>query len=246
MKEQTDFGFKKVAKQEKQKLVKEVFDSVANKYDVMNNIMSFGAHKLWKHYTIESSLVSAGDKVLDVAGGTGDLSIAFRKKVGNNGKVVLGDINQKMLHEGRKNLIDKGAFGVDFVKLNAESLPFKDNSFDCVSIAFGLRNVTDKDKALKEMFRVLKQQGRLLILEFSKVNSELIKKFYDFYSFNIIPKIGSIVANDEDSYRYLVESIRKQPNQESLKKMVLDAGFGFCEYQNLSSGIVALHKGVKI
>jgi demethylmenaquinone methyltransferase/2-methoxy-6-polyprenyl-1,4-benzoquinol methylase len=242
----THFGFKDVATKEKQNMVKGVFDSVASKYDLMNDVLSFGAHRLWKRYTIASSNVKIGDKVLDIAGGTGDLAIEFRKKVGESGKVILSDINTSMLNEGRANLTNKGVFGVDFVQLNAQYLPFNDNTFDCVSIAFGLRNVTDKNQALLEMHRILKPGGCLLILEFSKTDSEFLKKFYDFYSFNIMPKLGEIIADDKASYQYLAESIRKHPDQETLKDMVLDAGFGFCEYHNLSGGIVALHKGIKV
>lgn len=241
----THFGFKDVATDDKQKLVRGVFDSVSNKYDLMNDVLSFGAHRLWKSYTTKSSNVRAGDTVLDIAGGTGDLAIEFKKITGKDGKVVLSDINSSMLEEGRKNLINNGIFGVDFVQSNAELLPFKSDSFDCVSIAFGLRNVTNKDLALKEMFRVLKPGGSLLILEFSKTDSELLKKLYDFYSFNVMPKLGELIADDEDSYRYLAESIRKHPDQEKLKDMVLDVGFSFCEYHNLSGGIVALHKCIK-
>ena len=211
----------------------------------MNDVMSLGTHRLWKNYTIASSNVSKGDKVLDIAGGTGDLAIKFRKKIGDSGKVILSDINGSMLEEGRKNLINHGVIDVDFIQANAESLPFEDNTFDCVSIAFGLRNVTHKNIALKQMHRVLKKGGSLLVLEFSKVENEMLEKIYDAYSFNLIPKLGQFFANDEDSYQYLAESIRKHPDQETLKTMALDAGFGFCEYHNLSGGIVALHKAIK-
>ena len=187
MEKTTHFGFKDVATEDKQSLVRGVFDSVASKYDLMNDVLSFGAHRLWKRYTIASSNVKVGDKVLDIAGGTGDLAIEFRKKVGESGQVILSDINAAMLAEGRKNLTNNGIAGVEFIQLNAEHLPFEDNSFDCVSIAFGLRNVTDKDQALREMHRILKPGGCLLILEFSKTDSELLEKFYDFYSFNIMP-----------------------------------------------------------
>ena len=242
----THFGFKEVSTDDKQGLVRGVFDSVASKYDLMNDVLSFGAHRLWKRYTIASANVKNGDKVLDIAGGTGDLAIEFRKKVGAEGQVILSDINASMLDEGRKNLTNKGFFGVDFIQLNAQYLPFEANTFDCVSIAFGLRNVTDKDQALKEMCRVLKPGGFFLILEFSKTDSELLKKFYDFYSFTVMPKLGGLIADDEESYQYLAESIRKHPDQETLKNMILDAGFGFCEYHNLSGGIVALHKAIKV
>ena len=245
MEKTTHFGFQQVDVDQKQGLVKGVFDSVASKYDLMNDVMSLGTHRLWKNYTIASSNVSKGDKVLDIAGGTGDLAIKFRKKVGDSGKVILSDINGSMLEEGRKNLINHGVIDVDFIQANAESLPFEDNTFDCVSIAFGLRNVTHKNIALKQMHRVLKKGGSLLVLEFSKVENEMLEKIYDAYSFNLIPKLGQFFANDEDSYQYLAESIRKHPDQEMLKTMVLDAGFGFCEYHNLSGGIVALHKAIK-
>ena len=245
MEKTTHFGYKQVDVEKKQGLVKEVFDSVAGKYDLMNDVMSMGTHRLWKNYTISSSNVKEGDHVLDIAGGTGDLAIKFIKKVGPSGKVILSDINESMLHEGRKNLINHGIIDVEFVQANAESLPFEDNTFDCVSIAFGLRNVTDKDAALKQMYRVLKKGGTLLILEFSKVENQMLEKAYDFYSFNLIPKFGEYFANDEDSYQYLAESIRKHPDQETLKAMVLDAGFEFCEFHNLTGGIVALHKAVK-
>ena len=245
MEKTTHFGFQQVDVDQKQGLVKSVFDSVASNYDLMNDVMSLGTHRLWKNYTIASSNVSKGDKVLDIAGGTGDLAIKFRKKIGDSGKVILSDINGSMLEEGRKNLINHGIIDVDFIQANAESLPFEDNTFDCVSIAFGLRNVTHKNIALKQMHRVLKKGGSLLVLEFSKVENEMLEKIYDAYSFNLIPKLGQFFANDEDSYQYLAESIRKHPDQETLKTMALDAGFGFCEYHNLSGGIVALHKAIK-
>ncbi|MGE4570121.1 MAG: bifunctional demethylmenaquinone methyltransferase/2-methoxy-6-polyprenyl-1,4-benzoquinol methylase UbiE [Gammaproteobacteria bacterium] len=241
----THFGYQQVDVADKQGLVKDVFDSVASNYDLMNDVLSMGAHRLWKRYAIGLSNVGTGDKVLDIAGGTGDLAIKFREKVGATGQVILSDINGAMLEEGRKNLIDRGLVDVEFVQANAESLPFKDNTFDCVSIAFGLRNVTDKDAALKQMHRVLKKGGCLLVLEFSKVDNALLEKLYDFYSFNVMPKLGGLIANDEESYQYLAESIRKHPDQETLKQMALDAGFAFCEYHNLSGGIVALHKAVK-
>jgi len=241
----THFGYQQVDVDKKQGLVKGVFDSVADNYDLMNDVMSIGTHRLWKNYTIASSNVAEGDKVLDIAGGTGDLAIKYREKVGPSGQVILSDINGSMLEEGRKNLLDHGIIDVEFVQANAESLPFEDNTFDCVSIAFGLRNVTHKNVALEQMHRVLKKGGCLMVLEFSKVENEMLEKLYDFYSFNLIPKLGGLLADDEQSYQYLAESIRKHPDQETLKTMVLDAGFGLCEYHNLSGGIVALHKAIK-
>ena len=240
-----DFGYKIVKKKDKQNLVNSVFNSVADKYDLMNDITSLGIHREWKNNLINWMAPQKNQKLADIAGGTGDLAIKFRKKVGESGRVILSDINGSMLNEGRKNLLNHGIIDVDFVQANAESLPFEDNTFDCVSIAFGLRNVTNKDVALQQMYRVLKKGGTLLILEFSKVENEMLKKIYDLYSFNVIPKFGEFFANDEDSYQYLAESIRKHPDQETLKSMALDAGFGFCEYHNLTGGIVALHKAIK-
>ena len=209
----THFGYKEVGVNDKQGLVREVFDSVATNYDLMNDVLSMGAHRLWKRYTIASSNVKRGDRVLDIAGGTGDLALKFREKVGSSGQVILTDINGAMLEEGRKSLLDNGVFDIEFVQANAELLPFKDKTFDCVSIAFGLRNVTDKEAAIRQMFRVLKKGGCLLILEFSKVENEMLEKFYDYYSFNVMPKLGGLLANDEQSYQYLAESIRKHPVQ---------------------------------
>ncbi|MDF2691270.1 MAG: ubiquinone/menaquinone biosynthesis methyltransferase [Gammaproteobacteria bacterium] len=241
----THFGFKEVAWAEKQKKVAEVFSSVANKYDVMNDVMSFGIHRLWKRHTISVSKVKPGQKVLDLAGGTGDLAMKFAELVGKNGLVVLADINPDMLNEGRKRLEDKGHIGqIKYSQVNAESLPFPDNYFDCITIAFGLRNVTDKDQALREMCRVLKPGGQALILEFSHPVLA-IKPLYDVYSFHILPKMGKLIAQDEDSYRYLAESIRKHPDQDSLKNMMKQAGFDEVDYSNLSGGIVALHRGIK-
>ncbi len=241
----THFGYQQVDVDKKQGLVKGVFDSVVDNYDLMNDVMSMGTHRLWKNYTIECSNVAEGDKVFDIAGGTGDLAIKYRKKAGPSGQVILSDINGSMLEAGRKNLLDHGIIDVEFVQTNAESLPFEDNTFDCVSIAFGLRNVTHKNIALEQMHRVLKKGGCLVVLEFSKVKNETLEKLYDYYSFNLIPKLGDLFAGDEQSYQYLAESIRKHPDQETLKTMVLDAGFGFCEYHNLSGGIVAVHKAIK-
>ncbi|SFV68203.1 Ubiquinone/menaquinone biosynthesis methyltransferase UbiE [hydrothermal vent metagenome] len=246
MEKTTHFGFKEVQTEEKQSLVRGVFDSVASKYDLMNDVLSFGLHRIWKKQTINLSGVKAGDSILDIAGGTGDLALKFKEKVGKNGKVILADINASMLNEGRKKLLDvAGETQIKFVQTNAECLSFPDNSFDIVSIAFGLRNVTDKDRAIAEMYRVLKPGGRLLVLEFSKTQNQLLEKGYDFYSFNIMPKLGQIFANDSESYQYLAESIRKHPNQETLKQMMFDVGFSFCTYHNFLQGVVALHKGIK-
>ena len=239
----THFGFKTVEETEKQQKVGEVFHSVASKYDVMNDVMSAGLHRTWKRFAVDVSGVKAGDKVLDIAGGSGDLSKLFAKKVGQTGSVTLTDINASMLAVGRDRMIDAG-LNVPAMQCNAEALPFADNSFDCVIVAFGLRNMTHKDIALKEMQRVLKVGGRLLVLEFSKVWQPL-EKAYDFYSFKFLPFMGKLIAKDADSYQYLAESIRMHPDQETLKKMLLDAGFGKADYYNLSAGVVALHKGYK-
>jgi demethylmenaquinone methyltransferase/2-methoxy-6-polyprenyl-1,4-benzoquinol methylase len=244
--EQTHFGYKQVAKEQKASMVAEVFDSVAAKYDVMNDLMSMGIHRLWKRYTIDCSGVRAGHHVLDLAGGTGDLTAKFSRLVGEKGKVVLADINGAMLKVGRDKLRDMGIVGnVDYVQANAEALPFPDNSFDLITIAFGLRNVTDKDKALASMYRILKPGGRLLVLEFSKPEQEILSKVYDFYSFHVLPKMGKIVANDSESYQYLAESIRMHPDQETLKGMMEDAGFEQTTFTNLTGGVVALHRGFK-
>ncbi|MFW1676544.1 bifunctional demethylmenaquinone methyltransferase/2-methoxy-6-polyprenyl-1,4-benzoquinol methylase UbiE [Pontibacter sp. JAM-7] len=242
----THFGYQQVNRDEKVKRVADVFHSVAGKYDLMNDLMSGGVHRLWKRITIEQSGVRRGHKVLDIAGGTGDLTLRFSRIVGPEGKVVLADINDSMLKVGRDKLLDNGVTGnVEFVQANAERLPFPDNTFDVITIAFGLRNVTDKDAALQSMARVLKPGGKLLVLEFSKTENPLLTKAYDFYSFNILPKIGSVVAGDEESYRYLAESIRMHPDQETLKSMMETAGLSQCRYQNLTGGIVALHTGIK-
>jgi len=241
-----DFGFSEVPLEEKVKKVKGVFDSVAAKYDVMNDVMSFGIHRLWKRHAIELSGIRPGNKVLDLAGGTGDLTKAFAKRVGKTGQVVLADINESMVRVGRDRLINEGVMGnVDYTITNAEALTYPDNTFDLVTISFGLRNVTNKDKALAEMARVLKPGGQLTVLEFSKVTQPLLAKAYDFYSFNILPKMGKLIANDEASYQYLAESIRMHPDQETLKQMMLDAGFDKADYLNMSQGIVALHRGWK-
>lgn len=242
----THFGYRDVPESEKARLVGDVFHSVAGKYDLMNDLMSFGVHRLWKRFAIEQCGVRKGSVVLDLAGGTGDLTARLAKKVGQEGKVYLSDINSSMLESGRARLADSGIAGnVDIVQANAEELPFDDNTFDCAIIAFGLRNVTHKDAALRSMHRVLKPGGRALVLEFSKPTLPGLNRLYDTYSFNILPVLGRVVANDEASYRYLAESIRKHPDQESLKEMMQEAGFERAHYFNLSGGIVALHKGYK-
>ncbi|MPQ76715.1 bifunctional demethylmenaquinone methyltransferase/2-methoxy-6-polyprenyl-1,4-benzoquinol methylase UbiE [Hydrogenovibrio sp. JE_KL2] len=241
-----DFGFSKVPLEEKVKHVKGVFDSVAENYDLMNDVMSFGVHRLWKKHTIELSGIRPGKTVLDLAGGTGDLTKAFAKRVGKSGKVVLADINENMVRVGRDRLTNEGIIGnVEYAITNAEALTFPDNTFDLVTMAFGLRNVTNKDKALAEIYRVLKPGGQMMVLEFSKVTQPMMAKAYDFYSFNILPKMGKWIAKDEASYQYLAESIRMHPDQETLKQMMLDAGFDKAEYLNMSEGIVALHRGWK-
>lgn len=242
----TDFGYERVKTAEKAGRVREVFDSVAAQYDLMNDLMSGGLHRLWKRFTIELSAVRSGQTVLDIAGGTGDLAAKFSKLVGADGKVILADINAAMLSVGRDRLIDKGALSnIDVVQADAQFLPFEDNSIDCITIAFGLRNVTDKAKALRSMHRVLKPGGRVLVLEFSKPTSPLLSKVYDAYSFSALPVMGKLITDDADSYRYLAESIRKHPDQESLLEMVEDAGFVDCRYHNMTGGIVAVHRGIK-
>ena len=242
----TDFGFTRVARDAKAGMVRGVFDSVANRYDLMNDLMSGGIHRLWKRFTTELSAARPGQTVLDIAGGTGDLAARFSRLVGPEGKVILADINAAMLEVGRDRLIDKGAAGnIEVVQADAQALPFKDNSIDCITIAFGLRNVTDKDMALRSMLRVLRPGGRLLVLEFSKPTSPLLGKVYDQYSFQILPAMGRLIAQDADSYRYLAESIRKHPDQETLLDMMRDAGFAECQYHNMTGGIVAVHRGLK-
>ena len=242
-KETTHFGYETVAEQEKARRVREVFDSVAKRYDIMNDFMSAGMHRLWKSFTIARSGVREGSRVLDVAGGTGDLSLAFAKKVGKSGQVWLTDINNAMLVYGRDRLLDKG-YMVATAQCDGEKLPFPDDWFDCVTVAFGLRNMTHKDAALAEMRRVLKPGGRLLVLEFSKI-WEPLAPVYDFYSFQIIPRVGQLITKDADSYRYLSESIRMHPGQEELKKMMEEAGLEKVEYFNMAFGVVALHRGFK-
>ena len=240
----THFGFETVEEKDKAKRVAEVFTSVASKYDIMNDLMSAGLHRVWKNFTIQISAVRPGEKVLDVAGGSADLSRKFAKRVGPTGQVWLTDINNAMLRVGRDRMIDDG-LSMPAAQCDAENLPFPDNYFDCVSIAFGLRNVTHKEAALAEMRRVLKPGGRLLVLEFSKVWKPL-ESLYDFYSFKLLPKMGEVIAKDGDSYRYLAESIRMHPGQEELKKMMEDAGLSRVEYFNLNAGVVALHRGYKL
>ena len=239
----THFGFETVDENDKARRVRGVFDSVASKYDIMNDLMSGGLHRAWKAYTVMVANLKEGDQVLDIAGGTGDLSLAFAKKVGTTGRVVHTDINEAMLRVGRDRLTDKGIL-LPTVVCDAEKLPFPDQHFNLVSVAFGLRNMTHKDAALKEMCRVLKPGGKLLVLEFSKVAKPL-EKAYDWYSFNILPRIGSLVAGDADSYRYLAESIRMHPGQQELKALMQQAGFGHVDYHNMTAGGVALHVGIK-
>ncbi len=242
----TDFGFSRVGRDEKAGLVRGVFDSVAGRYDLMNDLMSAGVHRLWKRFTIELSAVRPGQRVLDIAGGTGDLTAKFSKLVGPEGQVILADINASMLAVGRDKLIDSGTIGnVETVQCDAQFLPFPDDSFDCITIAFGLRNVTDKDMALRSMERILRPGGRLLVLEFSKPINPLLERAYDTYSFKVLPFMGHLVTNDAESYRYLAESIRKHPDQETLLGMMEEAGFVDCQYHNMTGGIVAVHRGIK-
>ena len=239
----THFGFQTVDEREKARRVRGVFDSVASRYDVMNDLMSLGMHRVWKHYTVTVADVRPGHQVLDIAGGTGDLALAFAKRVGPTGRVVHTDINEAMLRTGRDRLLDRGVV-LPTVVCDAEHLPFPDQHFDRVSVAFGLRNMTHKDLALREMCRVLKPGGKLLVLEFSKVAPPL-EKVYDWYSFNILPQLGRWVARDEASYRYLAESIRMHPGQDALKDLMKQNGFGHVDIHNLSAGIVALHVGIR-
>jgi demethylmenaquinone methyltransferase/2-methoxy-6-polyprenyl-1,4-benzoquinol methylase len=245
-KDTTHFGYQTVNTAEKQSRVAGVFHSVAAKYDLMNDLMSAGIHRIWKRFTIELSGVRPGHSVLDIAGGTGDLAAKFSKLVGPEGRVVLADINDSMLKVGRDKLTDMGLVGnIEYAQANAEALPFPDDTFDCITIAFGLRNVTDKNAALRSMLRVLKPGGRLLVLEFSKPRNELLSKAYDTYSFKVLPAMGKLITDDADSYRYLAESIRMHPDQDTLKDMMIDAGFARCEYHNMTGGVVAVHKGLK-
>ena len=243
----THFGFRDVPVTEKQRLVGQVFTSVARSYDLMNDLMSFGVHRLWKRHFVAVSGIRQGDRVLDLAGGTGDIAALIKPVVGDAGDVVVGDINAAMLTVGRDRLTNRGLVsGLRWAQMNAEMLPFPDNSFDAVTMAFGLRNVTEKEKALADICRVLKPGGRALVLEFSKVQSELFGKLYDFHSFQVLPKLGRLFAGDADSYQYLAESIRKHPDQETLKGMMEKAGFGRVEVRNLSNGIVAIHRAYKL
>jgi len=239
----THFGFEQVDEQDKARRVRGVFDSVAGNYDVMNDLMSAGLHRAWKAYTVMVANVREGSRVLDIAGGTGDLSLAFARKVGETGVVVHTDINQAMLGVGRDRLIDAGV-SLPTLVCDAEQLPFGDNEFDVVTVAFGLRNMTHKDRAIKEMNRVLKPRGKLLVLEFSKVAKPLAKA-YDWYSFKVLPRLGQWVAGDGQSYRYLAESIRMHPGQEALKTLMKEGGFGHVDYHNMTGGVVALHVGIK-
>ena len=241
----TDFGYQRVPFAEKAKRVGEVFSSVAGNYDLMNDLMSLGVHRLWKRFVIDLAGVRENERVLDVAGGTGDLTAAFAKEVGRGGMAILSDINGAMLEQGRTRLVDRGVLGVPAVQANAECLPFASNSFDCVTIGFGLRNVTDKDAALRSMLRILKPGGRALILEFSKPVNASFAKLYDTYSFSVLPLLGKYVARDEGAYRYLAESIRMHPDQQTLKGMMETAGFARCQVYNLTGGIVAVHRGYK-
>ncbi len=243
--ETTHFGYQEVPVEEKVKRVEQVFDSVARKYDVMNDLMSLGIHRLWKQFTIGIANVRVGMTVLDLAGGTGDLATAFLKKVGQTGTVVLADINDAMLEAGREKHLNHGISGLHYLQTDAEKLPFPDNTFDCITIAFGLRNVTRKEVALSEMKRVLKVGGATLVLEFSQPYVPGLQPIYDLYSFSVLPRLGKLVANDSESYQYLAESIRKHPDQDTLKSMMAAAGFERCDYFNLTGGIVALHRGYK-
>ena len=242
----THFGFETVDVEDKAKRVRGVFDSVASNYDLMNDLMSMGIHRIWKKFAVELAGIRNGQKILDLASGTGDLAARFSTLVGPDGQVIMSDINAAMLNEGRNRMLDEGHVGnVQYAQINAQSLPFADNTFDCITIGFGLRNVTDKQMALDAMYKALKPGGRLMVLEFSHPTSKPLQKIYDVYSFKLLPLIGKVVARDEDSYRYLAESIRMHPDQETLKDMLSEAGFEDCDYHNLSGGIVAVHRGFK-
>ena len=243
----THFGYETVAESEKASRVRGVFDSVASRYDLMNDIMSMGIHRLWKRFAVELAGIRRGQTILDLASGTGDLAGRFADLAGPEGRVLMTDINAAMLNVGRDRMTDRGHAGnLFYVQVNAEHLPFPDNSLDCITIAFGLRNVTDKDKALASMYRALKPGGRALVLEFSKPTVKPLAKIYDLYSFSLLPKIGKLVTRDEESYRYLAESIRMHPDQETLRGMMEQAGFERCDYHNLTAGVVAIHRGFKL
>ncbi|MCB1761384.1 MAG: bifunctional demethylmenaquinone methyltransferase/2-methoxy-6-polyprenyl-1,4-benzoquinol methylase UbiE [Gammaproteobacteria bacterium] len=243
----THFGYEQVEIGDKARRVRAVFDSVANRYDLMNDLMSMGIHRLWKRFAVELAGIRPGQRVLDLASGTGDLAARFAALVGPQGQVVMSDINAAMLEQGRMRIADQGLIGnVCYAQIDAEQLPFPDNSFDCISIGFGLRNVTDKQRALQEMQRALKPGGRVLVLEFSQPVSKPFKSLYDLYSFKLLPLIGRVVANDEQSYRYLAESIRMHPDQQALKSMMEQAGLERCDFHNLTGGVVAIHRGFKL
>jgi demethylmenaquinone methyltransferase/2-methoxy-6-polyprenyl-1,4-benzoquinol methylase len=242
---ETNFGFRQVDSQEKSKMVGNVFDAVSENYDLMNDLMSFGIHRLWKKVAIESSGLRADFKVLDLAGGTGDMVKLMKEKVKEEGLIVLSDINRNMLEGGRDRLIDEGIEGINLAQIDAQYLPFRNETFDLVTIAFGLRNVTNKEKALKSILGSLKKGGKLIVLEFSKPTNENFREIYDIFSFEVIPKIGEVIANTEESYRYLAESIRMHPTQDELKELMEKSGFIECNYDNLTNGIVAIHSGIK-
>ncbi len=243
----THFGYEQVKTGDKAEKVRAVFDSVANRYDLMNDLMSFGIHRIWKRFTVQLAAVGGGQKILDLASGTGDIAAAFARLIGPQGVVIMSDINAAMLEQGRAKMVDLGMIGnIAYVQIDAERIPFPDNSFDCVTIGFGLRNVTDKQQALDGMYHVLKPGGRVLILEFSHPSNMPLRRAYDLYSFKLLPLMGKVVANDEQSYRYLAESIRLHPTQEQLKEMLELSGFERCDYHNLSGGIVAVHRGFKL
>ncbi len=242
----THFGYRDVPVDEKQHLVGQVFSSVAQRYDVMNDMMSMGVHRLWKRHFVATSGIRPGARVLDLAGGTGDIAVLLHKQIRGQGQIILSDINSDMLNVGRQRLLDRGlTSAIEYAQVNAEKLPFPDQYFDAITMAFGLRNVTNQLAALQEMQRVLKPGGRALVLEFSKMRDELPRKLYDWYSFNVLPRLGSAIANDADSYQYLAESIRKHPAQQPLKALFLEAGFAAADYRNLSGGMVAIHRGVR-
>ena len=241
----TNFGFKEVDADEKADLVGNVFDTVSENYDLMNDLMSFGIHRLWKKVTIETSGLREDFVVLDLAGGTGDMVKLMREKISERGTLILSDINQSMLMEGRDRLINEGIEGIHAAQIDAQFLPFQDNTFDLITIAFGLRNVTDKEKALKAILKALKPGGKLVILEFSRPQNEAFREIYDLFSFEVIPKIGALIAQTEESYRYLAESIRMHPTQDELKAMMETSGFTKCKFDNLTNGVVAIHSGQK-